>query len=534
MSIEPLDVLLAIAPPLVVLVLMVGFRWGGSKAGPVGWIVALGIAFVSFGADGEVLGWAHVRAFILTVDVVMIVWAALLLYFVVREAGSLDVISRWFSELTSDDVLRVLLLGWIFTGFLQGVGGFGVPVAIVAPLLVGLGLRPLSAIVIPSIGHAWAVTFGSLGSSFIMLINVTDLSGEILAPTAALLLGGGAIICGLVVSYAYAGWYGLRRGIPAVLIVGSVMAVVQYVVATNGLWTIGSAVAGLVGLIVGYMVTRMGYYRDRSDSHEHDTISQAVPWERSTTTRRNRPNFSQAILGYTILVILAFMIKGIEPLNEVMEQTTLSVSIPELETSEGWITESGDVGIPIFAHTGTILLYSAIITFLFYRLSRFYNRGAYKIIFKGVRTKGVRPAIGILSMVAMATIMSNAGMTRTFAEWMSGAVPADLYAFVSTGIGSLGAFMTGSNTNSNAVFAGLQKETATLLGLSIPVVLGIQTASAAIASLLAPAKIMVGASTVNMKDGEGQVLRSLLVYGGLILIFIAVFGFILLEIGFEG
>jgi lactate permease len=159
----PLNVILALLPPLVVLILMVGFRWGGSRAGTVGWLVALVIALARFGVGGEVLFYAHIRALILTIDVVLIVWTALLLYFVVKEAGALEVIAGWFSALTADETLRVLLLGWIFTSFLQGVGGFGVPVAVVAPLLVGLGLPAMTAVLVPSLGHAWAVTFGSLG-----------------------------------------------------------------------------------------------------------------------------------------------------------------------------------------------------------------------------------------------------------------------------------------------------------------------------------------------------------------------------------
>ena len=49
---------------------------------------------------------------------------------------------------------------------LQGVAGFGVPVAVVAPLLVLMGFPPVRAVAIVLGGHAWSVTFGSLGSSY--------------------------------------------------------------------------------------------------------------------------------------------------------------------------------------------------------------------------------------------------------------------------------------------------------------------------------------------------------------------------------
>ena len=77
---DPLSVVLAAAPPLTVLVLMTGLGMGGAKAGPVGWLVALLIALLRFGAGGDLLLYAHLRALVLTLDVVLIVWTALALY----------------------------------------------------------------------------------------------------------------------------------------------------------------------------------------------------------------------------------------------------------------------------------------------------------------------------------------------------------------------------------------------------------------------------------------------------------------------
>lgn len=519
------DVLLAAAPPLVVLVLMVGFRWGGSKAGTAGWLVALVIAPLRFAAGPEVLLYAHVRALVLTIDVVLIVWMALALYFVVREAGALEVIAAWFVSLTGDDVLRVLLLGWVFTSFLQGVGGFGVPVAVVAPLLVGLGLTPLAAVIVPSIGHAWAVTFGSLGSSFIALIGVTGIEADLVAGPTAILLGVAALACGFLAGYSYGGWRGTRRALPAIVLIGVVMAVGQYILATNGLWNIASAGGSLGGLAVGLWVARWPLYR-RAVVPAGD---QPLP---PPGLDNHRPPFPLAIAGYVILVVLAFVLIGIAPIKDFLSQVRPAVYIPEVQTGLGWVTpETPALGIPILAHTGSVLFYSAIITFFLLRARGYYKPGTGQQILANVRKKGMDPAIGILTMVAMATIMANAGMTRTLAEWLAGAVPAELYAFVATAIGALGAFMTGSNTNSNAVFAALQQDTALLLGISVPLVLATQTASAAIASLLAPAKIIVGASTVGMSGDEGTVLRNLLLYGGILLLLIALMSFVLLNLG---
>ena len=54
---------------------------------------------------------------------------------------------------------------------------------------------------------------------------------------------------------------------------------------------------------------------------------------------------------------------------------------------------------------------------------------------------------------------------------------------------------------------------AVLLGLSPLIILAAQTAGGAIGSAFAPAKIIVGCSTVEGAGGEGEVLRSVVRYG---------------------
>ena len=77
----------------------------------------------------------------------------------------------------------------------------------------------------------------------------------------------------------------------------------------------------------------------------------------------------------------------------------------------------------------------------------------------------------------------------------------------------LGAFMTGSNTNSNVVFAPLQQQAAELLGISVAVILAAQTTGGALGSMLAPAKLIVGCSTAGLAGQEGKVLKKTLAPG---------------------
>ncbi|TET85731.1 MAG: L-lactate permease, partial [Anaerolineales bacterium] len=141
-----IDWILALTPILLILILMVCFRWGAAKAGPAGWMAAVVIAAVRFGAGVDLLALVQVKALLLTLDVLLIVWAAFLLYRVADEAGAIRIIGQALPRLTADRGMQALLIGWAFASFLQGVGGFGVPVAITAPLLVGLGFSPLVAV----------------------------------------------------------------------------------------------------------------------------------------------------------------------------------------------------------------------------------------------------------------------------------------------------------------------------------------------------------------------------------------------------
>jgi len=128
-------------------------------------------------------------------------------------------------------------------------------------------------------------------------------------------------------------------------------------------------------------------------------------------------------------------------------------------------------------------------------------------------------------MVTMAVIMEHAGMTDTLAKGLAGGV-SWFFPVVAPWIGALGAFMTGSNTNSNVIFGALQLKTAQLLGYNAAIILAGQTAGAALASVVAPTKVVVGTSTAGMVGKEGEVMRHLFIYIGLLVLLICVMSII--------
>ncbi|NIM93465.1 MAG: L-lactate permease [Anaerolineales bacterium] len=491
-----IDWILALSPILVILVLMIFFRWGAAKAGPAGWFTAVLVAVLRFGAGIELLALSQMKAVLLTMDVLLIVWAAFLLYQVADEAGAVSALSRALPLLTPDRGMQALLIAWAFASFLQGVGGFGVPTAVTAPLMLGLGFSPVVAVVAPSIGHSWSVTFGSLASSFQALMAATGLPGDLLAPLSALLLGLVGFVCGFMVVHVCVGGGGIRRLALPVLIMGLSMSGVQYFLATRGFWHLAGFGAGLAGLAVGFLIARWG--RRKSENSEAE--------------RMDEGQLLLMLSGYMALILITILIQLVEPVRTFLGQVVIEVPFPEIETSLGYVTPAGyGRRIYLLRHGGAILLYASTVAYVVYRWAGLYKDGSFRRILGNTVRRVMSSSLGIAVMVSMAVVMAHAGMTDVLAKGLAVGV-GTYFPVISPWIGALGAFMTGSNTNSNVVFSVLQMRTAELLAISVSLILASQTTGGAVGSVIAPTKIIVGASTAGMAGREGEILKKLLLY----------------------
>jgi lactate permease len=298
------------------------------------------------------------------------------------------------------------------------------------------------------------------------------------------------------VAWEAGGWAALRRQWLLLLVIGGVMSAVQTALALAGLWSLAAFAAGLVGLVVMFFWLRLTFRREKL------TI-QVSPRELVT-----------AVFPYLILILV--IITGQLILNRPLDAVLLNPTFPEVQTRFGWTTAAGPGrSISVFGHAGALLLYASLLSYLWFRSRGPLQEGAFKYNGRTIWHKtlkgSIKPTIGIVALVAMAVTMEHAGMTQRLAETLStGTGP--IFPFLSSFIGALGSFMTGSNTNSNVVFGGLQQETAVVLNLSVPIILASQTAGGAIGSMFAPAKVVVGCSTVPGAT-DGEVLKKVTLYG---------------------
>jgi len=201
------------------------------------------------------------------------------------------------------------------------------------------------------------------------------------------------------------------------------------------------------------------------------------------------------------------------PVRDFLGQVVIRVQFPELTTTRGWVTPAGEGRtLNLFGHAGALLVYASLVTYGLFRRQGRYAPGTARRIARAVVRRAARSSLGIAAMVGMAVTMEHAGMTHLLANGMA-QVAGPVFPLVAPFIGALGAFMTGSNTNSNVVFGGLQQHVATLVGVSPLIILAAQTAGGAVGSMFAPAKVIVGCSTVELGGQEGPVLRATMRYG---------------------
>src|ERR1700735_4568716 len=204
-----LSFLVAVLPILAVLVILGVLRrpaWQGALAGLVTalvisvavWQMPIGLAVDSV-LNGAVFAlW----------PVMWIVVTALLLYNIAVESGRFGGFRHWIiAHMPNDRRVVLVVVGFCFGALLEGVAGFGTPVAITSSLLIMVGFPALEALVFVLIFDTAPVAFGALGVPVTVLGAVTGL------PPVALgaMIGRQLPIIALILPFYVMTLYGGRR-----------------------------------------------------------------------------------------------------------------------------------------------------------------------------------------------------------------------------------------------------------------------------------------------------------------------------------
>jgi len=246
-----LSFLVGFIPIVVVLVLLGIVRlpaWQAALAGLlVGLLVAVTVWSMPVGLAVRSMGLGATFALL---PVMWIVWNAMWLYNVAVQTGKFELFRRWMVyNVPPDRRILVLVVGFSFGALMEGIAGFGTPVAIGSALLIGLGFAPLEALTLTLIFDTAPVAFGALGVPITTLGLVTSLPTAHLSAMVGRQLPLFAFMLPFYALIVLSGWRGLRSAWPAALVAGGSFAVTQFLVSNFVGPELPDVLAALVSLV---------------------------------------------------------------------------------------------------------------------------------------------------------------------------------------------------------------------------------------------------------------------------------------------
>ena len=519
LNINLTNIVLSAIPILILIGTIIGLKWSAPKSGALSLLAAMFIAYIFFGADTRILAIINAKGLSLSIFVLTIIWAAILLYNVIDGLAGIKIIGSTMTRLIKDPLMQALIVGWAFSGFIQGIAGLGVPVAIVSPILVLMGFTPVRAVSIVLIGHAWAVAFGSMGSSFYTIQLVTGIEEDIIGPHMSTLIILPTILTGFAVAHLQGGMESLRRGIWPILIIGTIMAASAWLVNLINLPLLAAIVPGLLGCVTGWIISKtpLSKIPDKLQTNH----------QKSDFNKTNQPvyrtsSFHFAFLPYYILFLFSILTQ-IPTIKELSVNLHLGLNYPSTVTSLGFNIDASQnyAKIRLFGHPAPLILISLSLTYFVLKITHRWNSGVTLTAFKRTYSQSASTSVGIITMIMMALVMTDTGMTHVLSQSIATNTES-VFAIFSPFIGVLGTFITGSNTNSNVLFGALQLETATALSINPVTISSIQSIGGSLGSAIAPAKVLVGTAVVAIAGKENEVLRRTIPYCLLLVLIVGI------------
>ena len=541
----PLSILALTAclPIVVALVLMVVFHRPATIAMPVAWITVLLVACIFWQTPVLYLAALTLHGFVLAVNLLIIVFGALLLLYTLSASGGMETIQAGFRSITVDPRLQLIIIGFLFGAFIEGAAGFGTPAALAAPLLVLLGFPPLAAALACLMLNTIPVPYAAVGTPIIMGLsylqeligNVVTAGGEDLAYSSVDSFNGlvgqwVAVIhipVGLVLPLFLCGFLtrffgpnrSWREGLGAwkFCLLASVSFLGPYVVLAVWLGPEFPTIIGsLVGLAVVIWAARQRIARPENGfafGPQGEWPTEWVGLVRPETNHELKPTMSQirAWLPYILIGILLVLTR----LPELGLKSFLAAQTIDFHHILGFPGVNAD--IPYLYLPGVIpFALVSVLTIPLHRMSLAKAAGAWKQALFSIRN----PTIALLFSVAIVSVFRGSGVAESSLNphgypsmplALAGAVAemaGQAWPMLAAYVGGVGAFITGSNTVSNLLFAEFQWGMAERLNLARDIVVASQVVGGAMGNMVCIHNIVAVCAVVGLYGKEGAILKS--------------------------
>jgi lactate permease len=495
-----LSFLVAILPIVAVLVLLGLLRrpaWQAALAGLiVGLIVAVSAWHMPIGlAVAAVLNGAVFALW----PVMWIVVNALLLYNIAVRSGRFDAFRAWvIANLPNDRRVVLVVVGFCFGALLEGIAGFGTPVAITSSLLILVGFPPLEALVFVLIFNTAPVAFGALGVPVTVLGAVTGLPASALGSMIGRQLPVIALILPFYVTALYGGWRSVRSLWPVLLVAGGSFAITQFVSSNFIDYALTDVLSSLGSLIATLLFVQ--FWHPVPDP-EFKIEASSLVGERSAGVPAWQGWLPWAIVSVTVILWTSFKVAAIGQQNIPWPGLHQAISITlynDKPYGAIWTFQS--------LSTGTAILVAAVITALVVRLS---PAAFLSCVGQTIRQTWLA-VVTVMLIIGLAYLMNYSGLAYTLGQ--AAASTGHLFVLLSPFLGWVAVMLSGSDTSGNALFGNLQVVAARQLGLDPVLFAATNSSGGVMGKMISPQNIATGVSVTKMAGQEGVVFARTFVH----------------------
>jgi len=444
----------------------------------------------------QFLFFSYAKGTFVAIDIFIIIFGAIFFLEILKDLKIIKNISYYLSGISKDYRLQVILIAWFFECFLEGTAGFGTPAAIAVPLLVGLGIPPIRALVVGLLGNSIPGIFGAAGTP--IKVGFATLNVASVPFYASLLNFVGFIVPVFMMWIITAGSTNRKKEFLEVLPFAIWSGFLFVGFSFLSLQIFGQEFPSIFGSIIGMIVAVLSI-----------KLKIFVP-KNTIVLNENNDDIKtmsaiKSFLPYIILVILLIVGKFI----------------------------LGKIGFPVglgFKHIfnlfnpGIIFILVTLIVIVFWKSKKDTIYFSLKSAFKGAMI----PFFVIAAMLSMVEIMKNSGNNisniPSAINIIAKAIESNFLPFFAPFAGAFGSLLTGSVTASNVMFGTLFNTTALSSGFNQSIILALLVVGAGIGNMVALADILTAEAVLGEKNVERKILRGVLVPCLICLLIVGVVG----------
>ncbi|HEV2703619.1 MAG TPA: L-lactate permease [Steroidobacteraceae bacterium] len=424
--------------------------------------------------------------------VMWLVFNGLLLYNISVRSGRFEAFREWMtSNLPNDRRVMLVVIGFCFGALLEGIAGFGAPVAITSSLLIMMGFPAMEALVFVLIFNTAPVAFGALGIPVTVLGSVTGLPATVVAAMVGRQLPFIALLLPFYVTALYGGWRSLRSLWPVLLVAGATFAAAQFLASNFIDYTLADVLSSLLSLAATLLFVKV--WRPAEDP----AYQMSAP--RPDSSPVPRVPAWQGWLPWLIMtaVVIAWSFFGIAAKGQ------QSVAWPGLHNVISITLYHDKPYAAIWSFqplaTGTAILFTAIFVGLLFRVSASDFVHCVRLTIQQLWLA----IVTVVLIVALAYLMNYSGLAYTLGK--AAAATRYLFILLSPFLGWIAVALSGSDTSGNALFGNLQVVAARQLHLNPVLFAATNSSGGVMGKMISPQNIATGAAVTQLKGQEGVV-----------------------------